>query len=112
MHLDIVFKAFTGVLVAIVIIGSGIGVTTGFSQMVEANHYLESVSKLILESNYNSEVINYCMQEAKENGYELEVNLYQATRAGTRCYAELTFTYYFEIKLFGIKQQKIQMKII
>lgn len=112
MHLDIAFKAFIGVLAAVVMIGSGIGVTTGFSQMVEADNYMESVSKVILESNYNSDVINHCIQEASDNGYSLEVDVMQASKAGVKSYAELTFTYYFEIKLFGIKQQKIQTKII
>ena len=112
MHLDIVFKAFVGVLSAIVIIGSGIGVTTGFSQMVDARNYMESVSKVIVESNYNESVINRCKQESSENGFTLEVNVMSASKAGVKQYAEITFTYDFEIKLFGIKQQKIHTKII
>lgn len=112
MHLDIVFKAFVGVLAAVVIIGSGMGVTTGFSQMVEARSYMESVSRVIVESNYNDSVINRCKQEASENGFALEVNVMSASRAGVKQYAEITFTYYFEIKLFGLKQQKIYTKII
>ena len=112
MHLDIAFKAFIGVLAAVVIIGSGIGITTGFSQMVEADNYMESVSKVIMESNYSEAVINRCIQEAAENGYTLEVNVMWASKAGVKSYAEITFTYYFEIKLFGIKQQKVQKKII
>ena len=76
MHLDIAFKAFIGVLAAVVIIGSGIGITTGFSQMVEADNYMESVSKVIVESNYSEAVINRCIQEAAENGYTLEYDLF------------------------------------
>lgn len=112
MHLDIIFKAFVGILAAIVIIGSGLGVTTGFSQAVAADNYMESVSKVIVESNYNTNVIDKCKQEAAENGYMLEVELQNATKAGVKTYAKIELTYYFEIKLFHIKQEKVQIKIV
>ena len=51
MHLDIVWKAFVGVLAAVVIIGSGLGVTMAFSHAVAADNYMESVSKKICEVN-------------------------------------------------------------
>ena len=112
MHLDIVFKAFVGVLAAVVIMGSGLGVTTAFSQTVAADNYMESISKVILESNYNANVIEECIEEAKENGYRLEVWVKEATRAGGKYYAKICLTYYFEIPLFGLKQEKQQIKII
>ena len=112
MHLDIVYKAFVGVLSAVVIIGSGLGVITGFSQAVVADNYMEYVSKVIVESNYNENVIEKCKQEAMENGYVLEVTVDNAVKAGVKTYAKVELIYYFEIKLFGIKQQKVQTKII
>lgn len=112
MHFDIVFKAFVGVLVAIVIIGSGIGVTTAFSQNVAADNYMEAVSKVIVESNYNRNVIEDCIREAKNNGYSLDVHVQPASKAGVKHYAQIRFTYYFEIPLFGLKQEKVQIKII
>ena len=112
MHLDIAFKAFIGVLSAVIIIGSGLGVTTGFSQTVAADNYMEAVSKVIVESNYSPSVINQCIQEAAENDYVLTVELQDAIKAGVKNYAKITLTYYFEIRLFGLRQQKIQIKII
>lgn len=112
MHFDMVFKAFVGVLAAVIIIGSGMGVTAGFSENVAADNYFESVCKTIVESNYNQKVIEAYIQEAKEYGYVLEVNLQPGVKAGVKTYAEIRFTYYFEIKLFGLKQQKIKVKII
>lgn len=112
MHLDIVYKAFVGVLAAIVIIGSGLGVLDGFSKAVEADNYMESVSKAIVESNYSESVIELCQQEAESNGYTLEVDVQQAQKAGVKTYAKITLTYYFEIKLFNIRQQKVQTIII
>ena len=112
MHLDIAFKSFIGVLAAVIIIGSGLGVTTGFSQTVAADNYMESVSKVIVESNYNAEVIGKCVQEASDNGYVLDVQIQGATKAGVKTYAKITLSYYFEIELFGLKQQKVQTKIV
>ena len=112
MHLDIVYKAFVGVLAALVIIGSGFGVTTGFSQSVAADNYMEAVTKTIVESNYNGAVIGDCINEAQAHGYTLEVTVHLSAKAGMKSYAEVKFIYYFEIPLFGIRQQKIQTKII
>ena len=112
MHLDIAFKTFVGVLAAIVIIGSGLGVITGFSKAVAADNYMESVSKVIVESNYSETVIDQCKLDAAENGYVLEVNVEHAAKAGVKSYAEIELTYYFEIRLFNIRQEKIQKKII
>lgn len=112
MNLDIVFKAFVGVLAAIVIIGSGLGVTTGFFQMVVADNYMESVSKKIVESNYNEKVIENCKVEATKKGYVLNVVVSDTVKAGVKKYAKIDLKYYFEIKLFNIKQEKVQTKIL
>lgn len=112
MHLDIVFKTFVAILASVVIMGSGLGVTTGFSQAVASDNYMEAVSKVIVESNFNANVIEKCKQQASENGYVLEVTVQEATKAGVKSYAQITLTYYFEIKLFNIKQQKVQTKIV
>ena len=112
MHLDMVFKAFVGILTAVVIIGSGLGVISGFSQAVAADNYLETMAKIIIESNYNPSVISSCIDEATANGYLLHVDVVRSAKAGVRSYATVKLKYYFEIALFGIKQEKVQIKII
>ncbi|MBP3676725.1 MAG: hypothetical protein J6I97_00105 [Agathobacter sp.] len=112
MHLDIIFKAFVATLVVVVMIGSGLGVTMGFAEYVEAENYMQSVSKVILESNYNEAVIEQCQKEAANNGYVLEVTVEEAKKAGVKRFAQLKFTYDFTIELFQIRQQKMKVKII
>ena len=112
MHLDMIFKAFVGILTAVVIIGSGLGVVSGFSQTIVADNYLETVAKVIIESNYNTDVISSCIEEASANGYSLQVDVVRSAKAGVRSYATIRLTYYFEISLFGIKQEKMQMKVV
>ena len=68
MHLDIVFKTFVGVLAAIVMVGSGVGVTVGFSRAVAADNYMESISKVIVESNYNEAVIGNAKRRQRKMG--------------------------------------------
>ena len=112
MHLDMVFKAFVGILSAVIIVGSGLGVLSGFTQVVATDNYLETVSKVILESNYNSQVISSCIDEALQNGYVLQVDVMRSAKAGAKNYATIQLTYYFEIPLFGIRQEKVQIKTI
>ena len=112
MHLDMVFKAFVGILSAVIIVGSGLGVLSGFTQVVATDNYLETVSKVILESNYNSQVISSCIDEALQNGYVLQVDVMRSAKAGAKNYAIIQLTYYFEIPLFGIRQEKVQIKTI
>ena len=111
MHLDIIFKTFVGVLVAVMITSTGLAVITGFSKSVAANNYMESVSKVIVESNYAPNVINACIMEATDNGYSLDVKVERARKAGVKVYAEIALSYCFEIKLLGIKQNRILKKI-
>lgn len=112
MHLDMVFKAFVGILAAVVVIGSGLGVISGFTQAVSADNYMETVAKVIIESNYNEDVICECVEEASLNGYTLQVDVVRAVKAGAKSYATVQLTYYFEIPLFGIRQEKKQVKMI
>lgn len=112
MHLDMVFKAFVGILAAVVIIGSGLGVVSAFSQTIAADNYLETVAKVIVESNYSEDIIDDCIDEAAQNGYSLEVDVIRSAKAGMKSYATVEMTYYFEIPLFGIRQEKIQIKMI
>lgn len=112
MHLDIVFKAFVGILVAVVMIGSGLGVISAFSQAVAVDNYMETVAKVITESNFNQTVIDNCMSEASSNGYNLVVHVTPAAKAGVKSVATVKLTYYFEIPIFGIRQKKVQIKTI
>ena len=106
------FKALVAILSALFIVASGFSVTKGFAGAVEANNYMESVSKLILESYYNEEVIATCVAEAAENGYELTVSVEGGDRAGGAKCAKIEFIYDFELKLFGYVQEKKQMKVL
>lgn len=110
--MDVLYKVFIGVLGAVVLVGCGLGVTSGFASAVASDNYMESVAKVIVDSNYNENVIETCKAEALENGYVLTVNVQGSNKNGVKKCAEIELKYYFEIKLFGIKEEKVQKKVI
>ena len=80
--------------------------------VANSSYYFETVSSVIIESNYNEDVITQCQQEAQENGYTLEVVVYGGTIPGEQKYAEFTLTYYFEVPLIGLKIPKVRQKVM
>lgn len=110
--METVFKGFLTVIIAVIIAGSGLAVTAGFAAASASNDYIESVSKIIVESNYNETVIASCMKEAKDNDHELTVTVLGGTKPGSKRYARIELKYNFEIRLLGIKQEKERLKIV
>lgn len=80
--------------------------------VVNSSYYFESVTAVIVESNYNENVIAQCVQEASENGYTLEVTVYGGTIPGEQKYAEFNLTYDFEVPLIKLKLPKVRQKVM
>lgn len=110
--MDAVFKMAIGAISAIVLLVSGIAVTLGFVDAEASNNYIDSVSKVIAESNFSDEVINECIDEAARNGYELTVAVEGSSRPGSYKYAKLVLKYDFELGFFKIEREKTRSKII
>ena len=107
-----VFKAFIVVLSSLFMVVSGFSVAVGFGDSIAANNYMESVSNLIIESYYNDEVIEACVQDAAVHGYELSVSVEGKNKPGTARYMRIELTYDFELKLFGYSQKKSLTKVL
>ena len=105
------FKTFIVVLSSLFMIVSGFSVILGFSDVVAATNYVESVSNIIVESHYNSTVITECIQDANDNGYVLTVSV-TGNSPGAAKYAKIVLEYDFELKLFGYKQAKSLSKVV
>ena len=110
--METIYKVLIACVLGLFILGSGIAMIISFTDEEAANQYLESVAKVIVESNYNDEVINACIDEATKNGYELKVTVEGSQQAGQIKYAQLEFTYKLTIKLFHIEQEKTKIKIV
>ena len=110
--MDVIGKVLVACIGAILLVMSGVSVTMGNTDETAANQYLESVSKVVLESNYNTDVIEACKEEAADNGYTLEVVVYGSSTPGKAQYANVTLTYTYSLKLFGYETTKTVGKIL
>lgn len=73
-----VFKSFMGVFFILILLLLGVGV---ISAQIDVSNALDYKSDIVVElenSNYNSNVINGCIQQAAENGYDLQIKTYAA----------------------------------
>ena len=110
--MEMIYKTMLMVLLAIFLVAGGFAVSNACVDVVSANNYFEQVSQVIAESNYNQEVIDACCEEATDNGYQLEVHVSGNTRPGVLHYAKATFTYKYEMKIFGVSVEKKKEKIL
>ena len=74
------------------------------SETAEAKEYKAAVVAEIENSNFNPNVIEACVREAKQHGYELEVA--PCHYGEERQMAEVCLTYHYEIPLLQISQER------
>jgi hypothetical protein len=110
--MGVIWKTVLAFLVTVIIAATGISITKGNADMAAASHYLEEVSAVIRESNYNKEIVNACVNEAKKNGYELQVQLMGSGQKWTKGYAKVILHYEYKLPLLGVASQKEKQKII
>lgn len=110
--MEMIYKMMLLVVLVIFLVSSGFAVTNTCTDIISANNYFEEVSKVILESNYNENVINQCCKEALKNGYQLDVLVEGSTKPGVLNYAKLVFHYKYEMKMFGVSIEKQKEKIL
>lgn len=110
--MDIVWKVFLALLIGIFLVTGSTGIIISNAEVTAADNYFEELSKAIVESNYNEEVIAFCIDEAANNGYKLQVTVEGNSRPGAAKYAKLVFKYNYEIKIFGFSQEKTKQKLL
>lgn len=110
--MDVIGKVLVGCIAAILLVMSGASVTMGNTDEVAANQYIDSVAKIIVESNYNSEIIADCIDKAEESGYTLSVQVHGTVAPGVKQYAEIELIYSYSLKLFGFSKDKTISKIV
>lgn len=107
-----VFKVFISAISFIFVAIAGASVTQGFGDTTIASDYLEKTSRIIVESNYNEDVILECCEDAKEHGYEMTVEVKGGNRSGQKRYMEIEFKYDFNIRLFDFSTQRTRIKVL
>lgn len=110
--MDIIYKVLVGMLSAIILMAGGYAVIINLSTDISVNNYFETVTQTIVESDYNGDVINDCIEDASLHGFELTVEVYGADTFGVKKYADIRLKYTSEIPLFGISLDKEKQKVI
>ena len=98
--------AFGTLLVLVLHIFLCIAVCTVSGQVAEAKEYKADVIAEIENSNFNPNVINGCIAQARTNGYELQVTNYVYDVNHDIQTAEVVLKYAYTIPLLGIADTK------
>lgn len=107
-----VWKIVLTLAVILLISATGTMLTGANVDIITAQNYMEEVSAIIKESNYNQMIIDQCQQEAVENGYELEIEVYRNAEYMNSSYARVYLYYQYHLPLFKITEKKMIERII
>ncbi|MCR5397230.1 MAG: hypothetical protein K6E64_07145 [Lachnospiraceae bacterium] len=102
--MDTVLKSFSGLIIIMLFASVGIGLIFATLYANGADNYYSQVSGKISASHFADSVIQECIEDAKEKGYELTVTKRQVN--GTKQYVgEGNLTYQFQIPILGIQKE-------
>ncbi len=107
-----IWKVVLSFAVIIMITAVGITVTAANADVAAAGTYLEELSALIREGNYNDGMIRQCKKEAEENGYVLDVEVYRRQSYDRCSYARVRLQYPYRLPVFGIQVYKVKERIL
>lgn len=107
-----IYKAALTAIMIVFLVATGSSIATTQQELNNVNSYFDDVTTTIAESHYSQAVINECIEEAKENGYELRVDVIEGSEPGQLLYAKAEMEYKYQIGLFGVSETKTKHKII
>lgn len=110
--MDIFYKVLLSIVSIFLVAASGFAFSFSNSAELETNNYFEVVSKMVIESNYNQEVIDEMIDDAAEKGHSLTITVYGTNVPGAMKYADIKLTYVYDVKLFGITIDKTKQKVL
>ena len=71
-----VIKSFLGVFFLLSMLLLGIGILSAQTDVADALDYKADIIAELENSNYNAKVMEACIRQAKESGYEVEITTY------------------------------------
>ncbi len=101
-----IISAFSIVLVLLVNILICLAVVTINADISAAKEYKAAVVAEIESSNFNPQVIRYCIEQAADAGYTLDVQCAYYDREADVKMAEIVLHYPYQIPLLGITEMK------
>lgn len=78
-----VFKMFMGVFFLVLLLLTGVSIISVQLDVSAALDYKADIVTELENSNYHPQVINSCIRQAQENGYQLEIRTFVPGEAST-----------------------------
>lgn len=110
--MDIVFKVCATVLSVMILFATGLSFSVSNAAEINTNNYFESISRTVIESNYNDTVINTLIEDATEKGHVLLIDVYGLGRVGEKKYADIRLKYKYKVELFDISIERTKQKVL
>lgn len=100
--METIIKSILGIFLAVIIVFVSVGVIGATNDANAADAYLQSCSAELQVSNFNDTVITALQTEARNNGYELRVNV-KRDSYGDALYAIIELDYTYSMPLIGLE---------
>ena len=103
--MKIAIELFGSLFILIVVVALCIGLISSDLGVMEARDFYYSCVNELQESNFADDVVSSYLTEATNNGYSLNIQIYQSVD-GDRS-ADISLKYIYDIPAIGIKQEKL-----
>lgn len=110
--MDIIYKALITIFSIILLLSAGLSITIGMADEIERSHYFTSVTEMLVDSHYSEHVKTLLIEDAKQKGCNLNIEILGSNDSGSYKYAEVTLSYDFHLEMFGIVLPRVKQKII
>lgn len=104
--METIVKAFTGLFFSLLIVYLGVGLISASVEARNADSFAADCVAKIENSNYASEVIKACKEDAKALGYELKIETFQTEGSKKQAYGILDLTYRYAIPIIGLNKEQ------
>lgn len=102
--MDTVLKTFTGIFLLLLLTSVSVGLIGATLSANAAEMFYSDASKRISVSNFSSHVIEECISDAKERGYELSVDTGEVNGSRKRI-GKGKMSYTFSIPILSIQKE-------
>ena len=109
--METIIKGTMGIFLSVIMLLIGVQFLTASLQARKAQLFMTEVTERISASHFSKGVIEACRKDAKEAGYDLQLQIMgnEATKA---YYGNATMEYDFTLPLFGIdKKHRLQADV-
>lgn len=110
--MDIVFKVCGTILSVMILFVTGLAFSISNAAEINTNNYFESVSRTVIESNYNDTIIDTLIEDAADQGHTLTIDVYGLGRTGEKKYADIRLKYKYTVDLFDISLERTKQKVL